>query len=135
MLPDDSLCNDNSAATYVDVCTAGICAGLLPCTGTCVALQNRVGVAETLDYGVRRIQPGEGWDAGAFGVRDITLNNSWAGVRFNLPSANRSVVVGLSNTDGSSGYVDIAYGLLVTRRARRVRGRSVPRQRGHLRDW
>ena len=58
-----------------------------------MALQNRVGMAETLDYGVRRIQPDEGWDAGAFGTRDITLNSSWAGLRFGLPVANRSVVV------------------------------------------
>ena len=41
-LPDGTACDDQDAETYLDVCFAGICAGSIECSGSCVAFTNRV---------------------------------------------------------------------------------------------
>lgn len=71
---DGATCDDNSLRSYYDVCTNGLCAGLLPCAegSECVAWRRKDGVVETDQYGLRRTRSGGAWNAGAFSERVFT---------------------------------------------------------------
>ena len=93
--PDNTVCNDSSVETYVDRCTAGVCTGLVPCTGLCVAFVNQVRVRENLLRGLSRSGSTEGWDAGAFSVRAVTPSNELAGFEAVLVLDDATLMVGL----------------------------------------
>lgn len=115
-LPDDSVCNDTLPETYVDRCTAGLCAGLVPCTGLCVAFVNQVNVRETLLRGLARVGAVEGWTAGAISLQSFAASSDLAGFEAELVMDGATFMIGLGNADTSVSFNDIEFGIFVSSR-------------------
>ena len=114
---DGVACDDGSILPYFDSCTAGLCAGNLPCgeDSACVAWRRKDGVVETGNYGLARTQSGSGWNAGAFSSRLFTPADPEAGVEFVPTRTDRVSLVGLgTHPDNGNGYQDVEFGMYLT---------------------
>lgn len=115
LLPAESPCSDGNSGTYADMCLSGVCVGLLPCTGPCVAFPAAPGLQETLLYGLERVQPTGVLDVTATSLSSVRFNDTYVGVEFQPVEANETLVVGLSRSTNISTHAGITYGLMLTR--------------------
>eukprot|EP00041_Stephanoeca_diplocostata_P037075 m.1384296 g.1384296 ORF g.1384296 m.1384296 type:complete len:2410 (+) comp24974_c0_seq3:273-7502(+) len=115
LLPAESPCSDGSTGTYADMCLSGVCVGLLPCTGPCVAFPAAPGLQETLLYGLERVQATGVLDVTATSLNSVRFNDTYVGVEFQPVAGNETLVAGLTRSSAIATHEDITYGLMLTR--------------------
>jgi len=108
-------CADGQSNTYADACSAGVCRGRLPCTGTCVSWQALENVVENTEYGLTKVSGIiDDWNAGAHSIATINAASTFAGVSFRPAQANKNVVIGLGYNDSQMHFSSIEYGILLS---------------------
>ena len=117
---DGTTCVDGNPLTYGDFCFDGTCIGPLPCPVEqgCVSWARRIGIQETNDYGLRRIQDGNSWTAIAHSTETVDWSATGAGdglvgIEFRPVQVDRTFVVGFTADSDANLFGDAEWSVLL----------------------